>query len=251
MSVIVQDRGAVRRLVLDRPAARNALDPDTLEALDAALSDADRPGVRVLELGASGERAWCSGADLSAMLRDPAGRERAGRAYAALVLHVLRFPKPTVAVCDAPVLAGGVGLFAACDLAVVSPRFTLSLPEAERGLWPMMVGAVLGPLLPPRVMVELAMTGRKLTAAEALALGLVNAVADDVEAAAAELSGRIARMSPNALRQGKRAWQAARGRPAEEAIPALQGELAGLLEHPDAAEGILAFLQKRGPAFEG
>lgn len=250
MSLGVDLVGPVLHLRLDRPEARNALDLATIEALIAALDRAREPGVRVIRLAAAGDRAWCAGADLAALAVFPEARAAAVRRYAELVAALDAAPRPVVAVARAPVLAGGMGLWCAADLAVCGPGVHFSLPEAGVGLWPMMVGALLGRHLPHRVAMELALSGRRMPAEEAAGWGLVNRVAEDPEAAADELCMAIAEKSPAAVAAGRAAWRAARGQDAA-ALPALAEALVAAMEQPDATEGVLAFLQKRKPAWQG
>lgn len=244
----VQKDGPVLRVVLDRPAARNALDPATVDALIDVFRDPGA-GVRVVRLGAAGDRAWCAGADLAKLAADPDARATALRRYGQLVETIDACVRPVVCVARAPVLAGGMGLWCAADVAVVSSNVTFSLPESGVGLWPMMVGAVLFRTLPHKVAMELALTGRKMPADEAMRWGLVNRVAEDPDAVGDELCAAIARNSAAATRAGRAAWRAARGRPTGEALPELAEALLRAMEHPDTWEGVAAFLQKRPAVF--
>lgn len=239
--------GHVLRLDLDRPDARNALDLDTVEALRAAMEVG--PGVRVVRLGATGTKAWCAGADLAALAGFPERRADAVRRYAGLIAAMDECPVPIVVCARAHVLAGGMGLWCAAEVAVCAPSVTFSLPESGVGLWPMMVGAVLFRHLPYKVAMELALTGRRMPADEALRWGLVNQLAEDPDAAADELCATIASKSPAATRAGRAAWRAARGMEPATALPTLAEALVEAMDHPDAMEGVIAFLQKRPPSW--
>lgn len=243
---VVRD-GYVLRVDLDRPDARNALDLDTVEGLLAAMQV--EAGVRVVRLGATGTKAWCAGADLAALAGFPERRADAVRRYAALIAAIDACPVPVVATARAHVLAGGMGLWCAADVAVCAPGVTFSLPESGVGLWPMMVGAVLFRHLPYKVAMELALTGRRMPAEEALRWGLVNQIAEDPDGAADALCASIAAKSPAATRAGRAAWRAARNVEPGTALPALAEALVGAMEHPDAMEGVVAFLQKRTPVW--
>src|SRR4051812_40722520 len=118
-----EQRGAARWLVLDRPAQRNALSTSLIAGVHAALlrADEDREGRAICVTGA-GEKAFCSGMDLAsagdALQAGPIAAHQARRAYAALLRDLSRLGKPVVACVNGAVIAGGMGLLAACDLAV-------------------------------------------------------------------------------------------------------------------------------------
>lgn len=243
---VAQD-GHVLRVELDRPDARNALDLPTVEALLEVMSPS--PGVRVVRLGATGGKAWCAGADLVALAGFPERRAEAVRRYAVLIAAIDTAPVPVVVTARAHVMAGGLGLWCAADVGVCGPDVSFSLPESGVGLWPMMVGAVLFRHLPHKVALELALTGRRMPAHEAAQWGLVNQVADDPDTAADAVCAAIAQRSPAAVRAGKLAWRAARGRTPTEALPELAEALIQAIDHPDAMEGVAAFLQKRPPVW--
>ncbi len=243
--------GAVGTFTLDRPAARNALDLATIEALSAALdANAADPTLRVVVITGSGSKAFCAGADLAGLAGNPEGRRRAGRRYAELLARILEFPRPVVARVNGACMAGGWGLLLACDLAICTETATFQLPEVNVGMWPMMVGALLVPIVGRRVALDLAITARKLDAAEALRLGLVNRVAADLDAGTAELVASLQKVSPSALRLGRRAWAEAAEQPLGAGLTLLAERLGDLMETEDAAEGFVAFLEKRPPVWK-
>jgi enoyl-CoA hydratase/carnithine racemase len=244
-----QLEGGVARLTIDRPGARNALDLETIEGLSAALGRlAGHPELRVVVLTGAGDRVFCAGADLAGLAGNPEARRGAVRRYGALLVELLDFPRPVVARVNGACLAGGMGLLLACDLAVASDDATFFLPEAAVGRWPMLVGALLRRVVGERVALALALTGRKLDAPTALGLGLVNRVGA-VDAEIDALVAALLRQSPSAVRLGRRAWRDAAGLPLPAALDLLSDRLGDLMETDDAAEGFLAFLQRRPPVW--
>lgn len=242
--------GPVATFTLDRPAARNALDLTTIDALCAALdANATDPGLRVVVITGAGDKAFCSGADLAGLAANPGQRREAGRRYAHLLATVRHYPRPVIARVNGACMAGGWGLLLACDLAIAAKTATFQLPEVNVGMWPMMVGAFLVPLVGRRKALELAITARKLDANEAARLGLVNEVAEDLDAATDALVNTLLRASPSALRIGRLAWADAEGVAASEAMPMLAEALGDLMETEDAVEGFTAFFEKRPPAW--
>ena len=248
-----EQRGASRWLILDRPAARNALSADLMSDLRRALAAADAEArVRAICITGSGEQAFCSGMDL-ALAGTGVGPEQGARDYAALLLDVARIGKPVVAAVNGAAMGGGMGLLAACDLAVAAEDARFGTPEVEVGLFPYMALAPLSRCVGRRAALELALTGRRIDAAEARAIGLVNRVVPRaaLPGAASELLEQLAQKSPTALRLGRRAFYATQDLPYEAQLEALCAQFSLNAVSADAAEGIAAFLGKRKPDFKG
>lgn len=242
----VERSGEVLRLVLDRPAKRNALDLETMRGLREAVA---ARGPRVIRLEAEGPT-WCAGADLAAVMAHPGGRGAAMHDFADALADLVESPIPVVAVVDAAVLGGGVGLLCAADLVIAGRAASVSLPESRVGAWPMMVGALLARVTTPRLAMDLALTGRKVDAEEGLRIGLFSRLADDAGAAADQACAAILARSPAAARAGREAWRHHAGLVAPDLrarLHALAGALEAVASHPDAAEGMSAFFQKREP----
>lgn len=259
LPVLLEDqRGHVRALTLNRPAQRNALSPELLAALRAALQAADRdPATRVILLTGAGDRAFCSGADLgsaaSAGEAGLLGAHEARRAYAALLFELSRLGKPVVARVNGAALAGGLGLLCACDFAVTADDVKFGLPEIDLGIFPYMALAPLVRTVGRRNALDLALTGRKLDAAEAKQLGLVNRVVPrgELDVACMELLATLSKKSPAVLRLGRRAFHLTEGLPYEQQLEALCGQLSLNALAEDAMEGLSAFFEKRAPDWKG
>ena len=246
------DEQGVSTLVLNRPDARNALDPELAGALAAAIRAAsDDPSARVIVLTGAGS-AFCAGARLDALLAGIEQGDPAAVGAAFGVVHdvyraLLDARPPTIAMVNGYALAGGCGIATACDLVVASERAEFGYPEVHLGLMPGMVMAFLFRLVGFRAGLELALTGRRIPAEEAARLGLINRVMahDELEASVGELAEQLAGLSPTALAQIKRwAWAL----PGQELSRALdQGRDVSTLcaMSPEAREGIARFLEKR------
>jgi len=181
--------------------------------------------------------AFCAGADLKA-------RERRAAIPLPDVLAALwELPKPVVARVGGPARAGGVGLVAACDLAVASPGATFAFSEVRLGLVPAVIAVVCLPRLSHADALELFLTGDVFDADRAVTAGLVNVVAEDVDAAVAELVARLRLGAPHALATAKRL---VRGPVDFAAMEALSREF---FAGDDAREGIAAFMEKRPPSW--
>ncbi|GEM89591.1 enoyl-CoA hydratase/isomerase family protein [Oceanithermus desulfurans] len=237
-----------------RPKALNALAADVLrEIAEVTEVIAEDPEVKVAVFTGEG-KAFVAGADISEInaLKDVfIGREFA-LAGQEVMNHIAALPVPTIAAINGYALGGGLELALACDLRVAATKAKLGLPEVGLGLIPGFGGTQ---RLPRLVGVgrafDLILTGRHVPAEEALALGLVNRVADDAVAAARELAQAIMKNSPVALALAKEAVARGADVPLPEALE-IEADLFGMtVTTHDMREGTAAFLEKRAPEFKG
>jgi 2-(1,2-epoxy-1,2-dihydrophenyl)acetyl-CoA isomerase len=252
-------RDHIATLTLDRPDRLNALVPEMKEGFEEALAKAAEPGVRALLLRGAG-RAFCAGGDLAWI----AGALSEGRwaemesllDLGASVAHGLAtLPKPVVAVVQGPAAGAGMSLALCADLRIATPEAAFSMAFVKVGLHPDWGGSVMLPrLVSPGLAGELMMTGEAIDAARALALGLVNQVvpADRLEAAVEALSHRLAAGPSETFARIKATLLRNQGLDAESLRARLEAEGAQMkaaMRHPDAKEGLAAFLEKRAPRF--
>ncbi|WP_369373856.1 enoyl-CoA hydratase-related protein [Promicromonospora sp. Populi] len=158
------------RITLDAPQRRNALSLALLDELQAALHRAAHDDVRSVVLAANGP-AFCSGADLTEALRD--GMTESARRLADVLRTLLALPKPVVARVHGPVRAGGIGLVAACDVAISADQITYAFTEARLALAPAVISLAVLPRMTPRAASRTFLTGAQFTAAEAADWGLI------------------------------------------------------------------------------
>lgn len=210
--------GAVLTLTLNRPAKRNALTSAMVETLHGALERADNDaGVRVVVIRGAGAD-FSAGADLSELLasadRDPADNERDALRLGTLFSAIRSLPRPVVAVVRGRALAGGAGLATACDIVLCAESATLGYPEMQRGFVPAMVMTLLRRLAGEKAALDLVLTGRPVSAEEALRLGLISRVVTDasLDQEAAALIRQLAATSPSALALTKRLFMELDGR---------------------------------------
>jgi len=161
--------------------------------------------------------------------------------------------KPTVARVRGYSLAGGFGVALMCDVVIAADDAQFGTPEINVGLWPMMITAPMLRSMPPKVALELMMTGRRVGAQEALKIGFVNRVVpvDELDDAVAEVTSVLAAKSPAVMKLGRDAFYAVLDQDAEHALRLLQAGLTLVTQTDDAAEGILAFQEKREPKWSG
>lgn len=249
MLLMESDAGVVR-LTLNRPERRNALSEAMLTELGAALEKvaADR-SARVVVLGAAGP-VFCSGHDLGEMVgRQEADYQTLFARCSKVMQQIRRLPQPVIARVQGLATAAGCQLVSTCDLAVAATEAKFATPGVKIGLFCTTPMVPLVRAVPPKVAMEMLLTGIPITAERALAVGLVNRVVpvDQLDATIRELTDAIVGSSPATLRLGKRAFydQLALDEPtAYEQATCLMTENA--IQH-DAQEGISAFLQKRVP----
>jgi methylglutaconyl-CoA hydratase len=208
--LLVAVESGVLTLTLDRPAKRNALNAELIEGLHQALDRADLdPEVRVVVLRGSGKD-FCAGADLDELLasvdRSVSENEAAALRLGTLFGRMREIPKPVVAMVQGRALAGGAGLATACDLLIAAAGAQLGYPEIQRGFAPAMVMALLRRAVGEKIALDLVLTGRVLSAAEAERVGLVSRVVPDgeLERETQTLARDLARLSASALAFSKR-----------------------------------------------
>src|SRR5688572_859609 len=207
MRVRVARAGGVGRITLARPEKKNALDRQMADEIVQALESlAANPDTRVVLIDAEGED-FCAGADLDALesLLD-ATREAQledARALGRVFTSIRQLRVPVVAAVRGRALAGGAGLASACDIVLAHPSATLAYPEVRIGFVPAMVMTILRRIVPERQALDLALTGRTVSAAEAEKLGLVSRVIVDgeFEARVDDVCEGIAKSPPDAVQR--------------------------------------------------
>jgi enoyl-CoA hydratase len=253
MAVLVEDRGHVRLVTIDRPERRNALDPETFVGLGRAFEEAEADdGVRVVVLSGAGDQAFCAGMDLKAFAEGTGFGDGAPTGPGTEVFVERCYPKPIVAAVNGAAVGGGLGIMLACDLAVAAEHATFGLPEVKRGLVGAGSGSRAALRLPPAIALELILTGERIDAARALHFGLVNRVvpAAEVLPTAFALAEAIAANGPLAVRISKEIVFDARDLLGVD-MKALRDKAAIVTRSEDAQEGARAFAEKRPPVWTG
>jgi len=248
----VERSGAVLWLTIQREERRNAMNHGVLAAMGQAIAEAqsDR-GLRAIVVTGAGQKAFCAGADLQNAQAfttdhsDPTGH-LAGLLRQARASHL-----PLVARVNGACVAGGMGLLAMCDLAVAARHAVFGLPEVKVGVFPAQVLTVLQHLIPRRQLAELCITGESISSEQALDIGLVNYVADDLDAKLDWLLQRILDKSPAAIRRGLYTMKAIDTMAFEESMAFTESQIALFTLTEDAREGQAAFQQKRKADWKG
>lgn len=242
-------------LRLNRPEKRNALSARLISALIVAFETAATDdNIRVIILTGAGG-AFCAGADLS-LMNDTAGEDtdfphRGG--FPELNLAMVAVHKPIIARVERYAMAGALALICGSTFVIAEDTARFGAPEIDRGIFPMMVLASLFRTVSKRDGLDLVLTGRKIDAAEAVRMGLINQAvpAELLDETVASLAETLASKPPAAIKMGLSAYQEQETLEFEASLNMLQDRLMDVLKTEDAQEGILAFLQKREPEWKG
>jgi enoyl-CoA hydratase/carnithine racemase len=255
--IIVSVADHVCTITLNNPERRNAIGPEMINELRWAFSDAEKDDtVRVVVLTGAG-KAFCAGADFAAITSGESGALQAfdgdGGDYAKLLPALCSFPKPVVAKVNGHAMGGGLGIVAASTFAIASTAAQLGTPEIDVGLFPMMIMAVLTRLVPRRRIVQMMLLGERVDANEAVAIGLLNSACapEELDAKVNALCATLSKKAPLAMKHGLEAIYAQDTKRIEESLPMLREKLGVLLGTEDAREGLMAFMQKRAPEWNG
>jgi enoyl-CoA hydratase len=251
---LIERREHVLIVTMNRPEARNALSGPMLALMRQAwdMVDGD-PGIRACVLTGAGG-AFCAGADLKAMTHDHPG-SRMGEVDLSVIEPLLkgrRLTKPLIAAVEGPAIAGGTEILQACDIRVAGASARFGVSEARWGLFPLGGSAVrLTRQIPYTVAADLLLTGRHITAAEALSVGLIGHVVPDGQALAKalEIADMIAANGPVAVRAILRVIRETEGMPEDEAFRLEAAAGMTVFTSEDAKEGPRAFAEKRRPRF--
>jgi len=255
--LMVTESGGVARVTLDRPEIRNAFDDALIAALTTALRELDaEEGVRAVVLAGNGP-AFCAGADLNWMKRMAGyGYEQNladAQALAEMLKTLDRMRKPTVARVHGPAFAGGVGIVAACDIAIGSPQAKFCLSEAKLGLSPATISPYVVRAMGERMARRYFLTAEVFDAAEAHRIGLLTAfsASEQLDAEIDEILKHILLGGPQALAKIKDLIRAVAASPLDDPLIAdTARRIADIRASDEGREGVSAFLGKRDPAWK-
>ncbi len=249
--VLVRQEDGIQIITINRPEQRNAVNRAVSYGVCAAVDEMDaRPDLQVgILTGAGGT--FCSGMDLKAFLRGEVTRVE-GRGILGIAMTPPR--KPLIAAVEGYALAGGFEAVLACDLLVAARDAKFGLPEAKRGLAAAAGGLMRLPrLIPPRIAMEIALTGDMVSAERLERFGLVNELVEPGQALAAAiaLARRIVANAPLSIAASKRVIVESRDWQTGEMFARQQAITGPVLASADAKEGAAAFAERRAPRWRG
>lgn len=252
----IETAGGLGRIVIDNPGRHNALSLAMWQAIPNAVAMLQSdPDVRVIVVTGSGSGAFASGADISEfdeVRRDAATSKTYEAANAAAFTALRQTEKPTIAVIRRFCMGGGIGLAAACDIRIAAEDASFAIPAARLGLaYPAEAVADVVALIGPSRTKDLFFTAKRIDAATALRIGLVDDVVrdEDLESAATAYVARVAALAPLTQKAVKAAINAASGNGGDWSRARALAD--ACFESADYTEGRAAFREKREPVFTG
>jgi enoyl-CoA hydratase len=254
-NLILERRGAVALMTVNRPDKMNALNVRTREEILTALKElGEDPSVRVVVITGAGEKAFIAGADISEFTGKSPLETREMMQKCRAFDAMEDFPKPVIAMINGYALGGGCELAMSCDMRIASTKAKLGQPEIKLGIIPGGGGTQRLPrIIGEGKAMELILTGDLIDAEEALRLGLLNHVVppDQLEAKTMEIANKIAEMSSVALQMAKKSVKNAARLGLQAGLEAETDLFILCFTSGDKEEGVRAFLEKRKPVFRG
>ncbi len=246
-----EQQGAVAVLTIDRPKALNALNPEVLADLKAAFEAIDQNAVRCVVLTGEGDKSFVAGADIGSMsTMTKAEGEAFGKLGNDIFLMIENFPLPVIAAVNGFALGGGCELAMSCDIRICSDNAMFGQPEVGLGITPGFGGTQRLPRIVGLGMAkQLLYTARNIDAAEALRIGLVNAVVPQAELmdTAVKMANTIAKNAPIAVRACKKAVNEGMQVSIDKAVEIEEKLFGGCFETHDQVEGMACFLSREKP----
>ena len=246
-----EQQGAVAILTIDRPKALNALNPDVLADLKAAFEGIDQNTVRCVVLTGAGDKSFVAGADIGSMsTMTKAEGTDFGKLGNDIFLMIESFPLPVIAAVNGFALGGGCELAMSCDIRICSDNAMFGQPEVGLGITPGFGGTQrLARLVGMGMAKQLLYTARNIDAAEALRIGLVNAVLPQAELmdAAMKMANTIAKNAPIAVRACKKAVNEGMQVSIDKAVEIEETLFGDCFETHDQVEGMACFLSREKP----
>ncbi|HEX2161314.1 MAG TPA: enoyl-CoA hydratase/isomerase family protein [Thermoleophilaceae bacterium] len=250
------DEAKVATITLDDPETRNALGSDTLTELIAAFEQARADDdVRCVVLTSSHDKVFSAGGNLAGFAAEmPLVHKHFGtELFPRLFRTIGQLGKPTICAANGHVLAGSLGVALACDLIVASDKATFGTPEINVGVFPFMIMALIYRNVGRKKTNELLLLGERVSAKEALEIGLVNKVvpAKGLEYEVRLWAEQLAKKSPLMMRLGKDAMYRQQDMAFDDALEYLHHNLTLSFSTDDIQEGVKAFFEKREPQWSG
>jgi len=254
MELIYDKNDHIAEFTLNRPELFNAMSPDLFMQLQDAFQDfAQDPKMWVGIVTGAGEKAFCAGADVKTWLPFVKECRQSPWLMPKTPLRGMELDKPLIAAINGVAMGGGLELALACDLRVASEKARFAFPEASLGILPRLGGTVRLPrLIGGANAAEMMFTGKRVDAARALAMGLVNQVVppSEVMNAARELAREICQCAPLAVQAIKKSMRRTEGMSLDEALWCENALGLPLYDTEDYEEGRKAFAEKRAPQFQ-
>jgi methylglutaconyl-CoA hydratase len=251
----LQNSGDVALITLSRPEKRNAISPQMISDLLAALDQIEKSPARVAILTGTG-KAFCAGMDLESLStiaqQSPEQNLEDSRRMAQMFRRIWRFPKPLIAAVNGAAIAGGCGIATLCDFTLAVPEAKFGYTEVKIGFLPAIVSVFLTRQIGDKRARDLLLTGRLITATEAKELGLVTEIVapENLQTRANELAATLVDASPTSLARTKLLLTDATAASVDEDLEKAIHQNAQIRSTADFKEGVTSFLEKRKPKWQ-
>ena len=256
-SIVTEVDDSIGILTLNKADRHNALDEILVAEITSGLLELEaNPRVRAVVLSSTG-KSFCAGADLNwmklAATSTPQGNLRDARNMARLMTTLNELSKPTIARVQGPAYGGGVGLIAACDIAVATYDALFALTEVKLGIIPAVISPIVLATIGERYCRRYMLTAERFSAAEAYRIGLVHEIVpgeEQLDEAIGEIVESLLKNGPNAQAECKSLIQAIAGQPIDEStIEETAQRITRVRSSAEGKEGLTAFLEKRKPSW--
>jgi methylglutaconyl-CoA hydratase len=251
-----ESSGDTANITFNRPDKRNAISPQMIEELTAALDEIENGPARTVIFTGAG-KAFCSGMDLEALSAFAAQsiveNIEHSRRLARMFRRIWSFPKPTIAAVNGAAIAGGCGIATFCDFTLSVPEAKFGYPEVRTGYIPATVAVFLIRQVGEKVARDLLLTGRIINADEAYRVGLLTQIvpAEELLPAARKLSETLRACSPMSLLKTKKLLCDFAAPELDRELELAAAESAQIRSTADFQEGLASFLEKRSPRWSG
>ncbi len=248
--VLCEQKERAMYIIINREKRRNALSLSVLDAITGHFYEALKSDdIICVCITGSGDKIFSAGADLTmgknGKLQD---LEKATEKYSSLLKLMAVYEKPIIARVNGSCMGGGLGIMLSCDIVIARDDAVFWTPEPEIGLFPMMIGPLLHQHIGDKILMDMILTGRKISSHEAVRLGLITKAVSpsELDSSVQRAIKAIEARSLTAIRHGKRAFARIKGMDFESAMDYLRDAFMELVSTDDAKEGIRAFFEKRG-----
>lgn len=246
----------IATVTLNNPEKRNMLSAQMLAELVEAMKRArDDDAVRAVVLTGAGEKVFCAGADLGGFAADVPliDKHFSSELFLEYFRLMPRLGKPSLCAANGHVLAGGLGVAISCDLVIAKQGASFGTPEINVGAFPYMIMSLIYRNVPRKKVNEMVLLGERMSAEQAVEIGLANKVvpAAEFDAAVAEWAAKLASKSPLLMRLGHDAMYRQHDMAIDDALEFLRSQLSLTSTTEDIVEGVRAFFEKREPQWKG
>ena len=254
-TLLLEFNEEIAKITLNRPDKRNAINPQMIAELQAALDTVEKSHSRVLTIHGAG-KAFSAGMDLDMLAaitkQSPSENQDDARRIAKLLRRLWSFPRPTISVVHGAAYAGGCGIATLCDFTLAAPEAKFGYTEVKIGFLPAIVSVFLTRQIGDKRSRDLLLTGRIIDAAEAKEFGMVTSVipADQLEERALALANDLIAASPSSLTRAKHLLTSAAAAGIDHDLERAILENARIRCTPDFKEGVASFLEKRKPIWQ-